>query len=192
MQRRIEQTHRHRTIADDLVHLIEIFFQHRTNFIQRLLAGFVVIGEDHFTHNIDTVAFKEHMLSTAETDAFRTELNRLFGIARRIGVGANFHALDLIDPAHEFAKVTGQRRRFGLQLAGINGTGGAIERQRIFCREDLAVDGECLGIIVDAQIMSTGNAALTHTASNNGCMGGHAATSGDNTLCRNHTAEIFR
>ena len=192
MQRRIKQTYRHRTFADDLIHLIEIFFQHWTNFIQRFLTSFLIFGKNHLTHHIDAVAFKEHMLGTAETDALGAEFNRLFGITRRIGIGTNLKTFDLIDPAHEFTEITGERRRFSRQFAFINCTCGAVQRQRILRRKDFTVDGKRLGLIVDAQIMSTGDTAFAHAASNDGRMGGHAAASGDNALCGDHATQIFR
>ena len=150
MQRRIKQTHGHRTVADDFVHLVEVFFQHRTNLIQRFLTRFFIISENHFTHNVDAIPFKEHVFGTAETDALCTEFNRLFCVTRRIRVGAHLKTLDLIYPTHKFAEIAGQRRCFRRHFAFINSTRRTVERECIGRGKYFSVNRQRLGVVVNA------------------------------------------
>ena len=61
---------------------------------------------------------EEHVLGTAESDAFGAERARLDGVAGDVGVGADFHGAIRVRPAHELLQFGVVRGRVeGIQLA---------------------------------------------------------------------------
>ena len=56
----------------------------------------------------------------------------------------------------------------------------------------LACQLELLVLLVHLDVAAAGYAAGTHTTSNNGCVGGHTATNGQDTLRYLHTCDILR
>ncbi len=85
----VEQTDCHSEAIHSLEDSFEIATLHGEKFSESSTSSFFVGCEDHFTHGFDSVAFEEHVLCAAETDALCAKLAGLSGIVRRIGVGAN-------------------------------------------------------------------------------------------------------
>ena len=71
MQRRIQETNRHRTAPQRFVHADKVFALIRKQFGQRRFPLFHGIRQDHAAELGNAFRFKEHMLRTAQADAFR-------------------------------------------------------------------------------------------------------------------------
>ncbi len=171
VQRRIKQANGHRQALHDLEKAQEVTLLHRQNLIQGTFTTFQVGREDHLTHCGDTVTFEEHMLCPAETDPFGTEVTGHLGIVRGIGVGANTHPTDTIDPLHQLAEFTGQLRLDSRHFALHDFTGRTIEGDHIAFLEDLAITGsKLLAGIINLDVTAAGNTALAHATSNHSRM----------------------
>ena len=81
VQRRIEETDGGREALQLLEHADEIFALVGQEFRQRSFAVVGVVGEDHFAHGVDAIAFEEHVLRAAEADAGRAERDRIRAFA---------------------------------------------------------------------------------------------------------------
>ena len=99
MQRRIKQTHRHRTAFHCLENSLEVSLLVGKNLSQSLLA------------------FKEHVFRTAKTDTHSAKITCYCGIMRSIRIGTNLQLRIFVCQIHQFRKVTGQLSRFCLHLS---------------------------------------------------------------------------
>src|SRR5436189_164837 len=70
----------------------------RQQFRERRLPRLERVGEDHLAHRVDAVPLEEHVLGAAESDADRTERDRIPRLLRRVRVGAHDHPRGLIAP----------------------------------------------------------------------------------------------
>ena len=96
----------------------------------------------------DTAFLEEHVLGTAQTDAFCAQLPGLLGITGRVGVGADLQTAVLVSPSHDAAELAGDLSVLGLDDAIIDAAGGAIQRQLVAFVEDLAGQGELLVLLI--------------------------------------------
>ena len=123
MQRRIEEADGGREALERLEDADEVFALIRQQLRQRGFAVFDVVGENHFAHRVDAVAFEEHVLGAGEADAGRAERD---GVARSApacrrwcGPGG---AVALRAPLHELEEVLellgGLRGLVAVQQAG--------------------------------------------------------------------------
>ena len=108
MERRVKQTDGNRQTAHCAVNCLKVAALHRQDLGQSCLALLERIGNDHLTNRLDAGRLEEHMLGTAEADAFLRRTCGLRCITRRIAVGANVQGANLVSPAHEAAEVAGQ------------------------------------------------------------------------------------
>ena len=69
MQRRIEEPNGGRQPLEFGEHAQEVLTLVREKFIERSLSIFGFVGQDHLAHGIDTIAFKKHVLGSAQPDA---------------------------------------------------------------------------------------------------------------------------
>src|SRR5699024_1995363 len=139
MQRGIEQADGYRQAAHRAIDGFKVAALHGQDLGERRLALLDRVGYDHLAHRLDALGLEEHMLGTAQADAFRAELARLGGVARGVAVGADVQGADLIRPAHEAAEVAGQLRVLGIDLAEVYVAGRAIERDELALVNDRAV-----------------------------------------------------
>ena len=171
VQRRIEQADGYRQTAHCAVDCLEVAALHRQDLGQSGLALLERVSNDHLADRLDAGRLKEHMLGTAQADAFRAELACLRCIARRIAVGANMQGADLVSPAHEAAEVAGQLSFLRRDSAEVNVAGRAVERNNVAFLGNRAVserDGLVLFGNLDA--VYAGNTAGAHAACNYGCV----------------------
>ena len=105
MQRRIQKPDRCRVPLQLLEHSGEILPLIRQDFCERLFSLWFRVGQNHFAHGVDAIAFKEHMLGTAKSDTGSTEGEGMSSLFWSVGVGANFHASDLGAPVHQLLEV---------------------------------------------------------------------------------------
>ena len=70
VQRRVEQSDGDRQAGHDLEQFGEILPLHRQQLGERRAPSFLGVGEDHLAHRDDALALEEHVLGSAEADAF--------------------------------------------------------------------------------------------------------------------------
>ena len=154
-------------------------------------AAFFIIGEDHLAHDIDAVAFKEHVLCAAQANAFGAKLARGSRIVWRVRIGAHIECANLICPAHQGGKITRKFRLLCGNLAEHDFTRRTINRDPVAAFDNRIANGELVFCVVDDQIAATRYAAFAHTASNHRSVRGHAPACGENALCSVHAADVF-
>ena len=153
------------------------------------LTAFEGSGEDHLAHGVDAVALEEHVLRAGESDAGGTERESDAGLFRGVGVGADGEAGGLAAPLHELEEVLkflGLLGNFistddagddfagrGLELAAVNGAGGAVDAHEVALFEGLTGGFDGLLVVVDFQCGSTANAHLAHLAGDECGVGGN-------------------
>ena len=194
MQRRVQITDGHRTIAHDAVHSGKVSFLERLNLSQSNLALFNGTCADHLTHSSNTILSEEHMLGTAQANAFSAHINSVLCIARVIGVGHNLHLACFVSPAHKALEVSVLGGSDGSDLAFVDVAGRAINAHPVTLMEGVAVNGDNLCIVIDSNIViiaAAGNTAGTHATCNNSCVAGHAAADGQDALRNLHADDIF-
>ena len=102
MQRRIEQADRGRQAFERPEHAFEIFALIRQQFGERLFAVAHVVGQDHFAHGVDAIAFEEHVLGAAQADAFGAERDGV-GDLIRLSALVRTAARDFRAPVHQLS-----------------------------------------------------------------------------------------
>src|SRR5271168_362973 len=168
---------------------------------------FLGVGQNHLAHGVDAVAFEEHVLGAAESDAVRAEGNCVGGLFGGVGVGADAHAGGFGAPVHELLEILvglalPWRQRFfdehlddfrggGGNLAGIDFARGAVDGECVAFLIGVAVDGHGFGGVVDLQCGGAANADLAHLAGNEGRVRADTAFRGENAFGGDHAAEIF-
>ena len=194
MQRRIQITDGHRTVAHDAVHGDEVGLLVGLDLGQSGLALFHRTGADHLADSLDAVLGEEHMLGTAQTDAFSTHVDSVLGVARVVGVGQDLHLTGSVSPGHEALEVGVLGGSHGGNLALVDVTGGAVDAHPVALMEEVTVDGDGLGVVVNDNIVvvaAAGDTAGAHATSDNGGVAGHTATDGQDALRNLHADDIL-
>ncbi len=166
------------------------------------------LGEDHLPHRVDAVALEEHVLGAAQADADGAERNRRFRLLRRVGIGADRHPGRLRAPFHQLLEVAelfgGPRRRVvvhqagddfgrrGLELAGVDLAGGAVDRHPIAFLEGPAAHADLPGAVVHLDLGGAADADLAHLPGHQRRVRGHAAAGREDAFGGDHAAQIFR
>lgn len=107
--------------------------------------------QNHFTDSRDTIRLEEHVLSTAQADTFRTELDSLLGVARGIRIGADAQTAGSVSPAHEASKLAGDGRFNRRNLAIVDVAGRAVEGDEVTLVVHLVANGQGLCFFVNLQ-----------------------------------------
>ena len=194
MQRRIQITDGHRTLAHDAVHSGEVGLLERLNLSQGSLALLNGTGADHLTDSLDAILGEEHVLGTAQTDALGTHVNGVLRVTRVVGVGHDLHLAVCVSPAHEALEVGVLGGSDGSDLALVDVAGGAVDAHPVTLVEGVAVDGDDLGVIVDGDVVivaAAGDAAGAHAAGDNSSVAGHTAADGQDTLRDLHADDVL-
>ncbi len=132
VQRGIEQTDGDSISVHGFEDTLEVATLHREQQLcESLTASFDIARKDHFAHSLDAVAFEEHMLRTAQTDALSAEVACLLGIAGRVGVGAHESLGIFSREIHDSAEVTVEFGIGGGHLTVIDVTGRSVERDPV-------------------------------------------------------------
>ena len=192
MQRRIQITHRHRTAFQCLIHALEVSLLERQNLCQCSLTLLHGIRQNHLADLRNTLRIKEHVLGTAQTNAFCTQTNRIGCILRGICIGADGQLTEAVCPCHDTAEVTAYRCFYRGDHALINLAGGAVKGNFIAFMEGIAAQGKFLCILINLDVTAAGYTAGTHTAGYYCCMGSHAAANGQDAFCCMHAFNVLR
>ena len=153
VERRVDESDGARATFEGFEDLLEVLALEGKQFVESgVLCGLVFAGEDHALNDRSSVVAEEHVLGSAEADAFGTEFDGLEGVFGRVRVGADFELAEFVGPAHEGAEVAGHFGVFDRDLTVDDFTGGAVERDVVaFVDGDIA-DGEASGTGVDADV----------------------------------------
>ena len=141
----------------------------------------------------NAIGSKEHVLGAAQSDAFRAERPRLYGVAGNIGVGAHLHGAEWLAPTQKFLQLGIIRRsRHGVQLAFQHASGAAIERDPVAFLQNFILHPHDALLLIHAELARAHHAAFAHAASDHGGVAGHAAARGKNPCRHLHAVNVFR
>jgi len=118
------------------------------------------------------------VLGAAEADPLGAEVPRLGGIVRGVGVCTYLQPAELVGPAEDRLEVLVDLGRDERNLPDDHLARAAVDRQGVPFGQRVAADAQRAGLEVDRQALAAGDAGLSHAASDDGCMGGHAAVGG--------------
>ena len=192
MKRRIQETDSNRVTFQSFIQFFEVSLLFRKNLSQSCFSFFYCFSTDHFTECIDSVTFKEHMLCTAKTNTFCTQLTSFFSICRSICVCTNFHSSVFVSPSHDSSEFTCDCSVYSRDDTVIDITCGTIQRNCISFMVFFSSQCKSLVFFVHCDISTTGYTTGSHTTGNYCCMRCHTTTNCQDTLCRFHTGDIFR
>jgi len=191
VQRGIEEADGHRTALERDIHGLKVALLHRLELGERLLTLLERVGANHLADGGDTVSLEEHMLGAAEADALGAELDRLRGIVRVIGVGADAQTAILVRPAHDAAELAADGGVDRGDCAVVDVAGGAVDGEPVALVVDLAGELELLVLLIHLDVAAAGDAALAHAARHDGRVGGHAAADGQDALRGLHALNVL-
>ena len=198
VQRRIERANDHRIAVHRFKQSGEILALHGQQLLERLIARLFVLGQNHGLHERNAIGREEHVLGTAQSDAFGAELARGYGIARNIGIGPHAEiTAKLIGPFHELDE-QGRLRigLFRLGLAEINVGRGSVERNPVALFDDDVfgpnLHRELLLVLFDVQRARADHARQTHAARNHRRVARLAAHRGQHARRYFHAVNIVR
>ncbi len=132
------------------------------------------------------------MLGTAQTDTLSAQLARLFSVSRCVCICTNLELSELICPSHNSAELACDFSVNRRDNSVVDVTCRAVNRDVVALFVNLAAESELLILLVHNDVAAARYTAGTHTARNNGCVRGHTAANGQNTLCNLHTGNILR
>src|SRR5690554_493070 len=100
MQRRIQQTNSYRQTLHGLEDAFKVAFLERQKLSQCCFPSGGVIGKDHLPHEGRAIAFKEHVLSTAQSNAFSAKIKGSLTVMGCVSIGSDTEGSKLISPLH--------------------------------------------------------------------------------------------
>ena len=192
MQRRIQEADRDRSTLHGLVQALEVALLERDQLVQGSFSLLSGIGEDHLADLRDTVRVEEHVLGSGQTDALCAEADRIGGVCRGICIRADVKSSVLVGPVHDALEVSGDGSLDCRDIAEVDLAGGAIQGDVVALVDCVAAECEVLLILVHIHVTAAGDAAGAHASCDNGCMGGHAASHGQDALCGVHAVDVLR
>ena len=103
VQRRVEQSHRHRQPVHRGEDADEVFALHQAELLQRLGLLGRRVREDHAAHDGQPVLAEEHVLGAAQADALGPEVARVGRVLTGVGVGPHgqMALADLVGPRED-------------------------------------------------------------------------------------------
>ena len=191
MKRWIQETDGYRASLKSLIESLEVRLLIWKNLVKSNFSLFLCIRTDHLTESSDSLRIEEHMLCTAESDTFCTELTSLLSISRGISVCTNLKSSELISPGHNTSELTSDRSVYGWNQSSVNVTSCTIDRDLRSLCECLSSECELLVLLVHVDVATSRYTAGTHTTGNYGCVACHTTTYGKDTLSSLHTCDIF-
>ena len=192
MKRRIDVTDGHGLSVQGLVHGLEVSLLEGKQLIEGLLTGLNGLGKDHLSDLRDTIRLEEHVLGTAKADTLSAKAYRILGILRGICIGTYAKLSVLVSPVHDTLEVSANGCILGLDISIVDLTGRTVQRDVVSLMIGVSAQLEILLFFVDLDLAASGYAAGSHTTGNNGCVRGHTASYGQDTLGSVHTLDVLR
>src|SRR5215210_6966793 len=155
-----------------------------TGFAPVLRACGLERDEDRVAHDLEPLAFAEHVLGPAEADALRAVAPGLRGLLGLVRVGPDLEPADFVGPAEDLLELglVLEPGRDGRDRAQIDLAGRAVDADRIALGERLAARSRGLRGVIDDQLVAAGDARLADLARDDGGVGRGAAAGGENPL----------
>jgi len=142
VDRRVEQADDDREGRHDLEQGLEVLLLQGQQTVERFLALFLGVGNDHVDDDRQARRVIEHALGAGQADADGAVLERPTRIDRGVGVGHDLDPGDLVGPAQERDQLLGELRLHGRDLAQVDLTGGPVQRDHVaFLAEHLGPVG---------------------------------------------------
>src|SRR5699024_7474447 len=168
VKRRVKETDRYRVALKSLVQFLEVSLLLRKDLLKSCLSLFLCLRADHLAECVDSVALEEHMLCTAQTDAFSAQLACFLRVSRCITVCADFHCSVLVSPAHDASQLACDRSVYCRDDSVVDVTCGSVDGDRVSLVELFACECESLICFGHSDVAASGYTACTHTTCNNG------------------------
>ncbi|CRH91878.1 Uncharacterised protein [Chlamydia trachomatis] len=217
MQRRINQTNRHRAPVHCGKHTEEIALLQWNKRLIGFLTLTITFGKNHFFDQLTAIA-KEHMLRAAQTNPLRPKISRALSILRVISICTHLQLCFLVCTAqnvmhsrHQFGHVFICRSSFDSSIISFgnighhcricdrnfpfeNFTSRAIDSDHVtsFIGGIFALHIHSACHLINHEVFCTHHAATPHAARHHSCMRGLAAASRKHTSSHNHALKIIR
>ena len=192
MQRGIQKADSDRAALHGLVDSFKVGLLHGLQLAQSLLTLLHRVGNDHLADGGNAVGIKEHMLGTAQTNAFGAEVDGLTGVLGGVGIGADLQGAELVGPGHDTAKLAGDLGLGCVEPLAVDVAGGAVEGDPVTLFVDLAAQLKLPVGFVHLNGAAAGDAAGTHTTGHNGGVGGHTAANRQDAAGKVHALDVLR
>ncbi|HEY5000042.1 MAG TPA: hypothetical protein VII36_12890, partial [Usitatibacter sp.] len=185
---------------------LEVGALHRLQLGQRSTAPRDIARDNHLAHGVDPVTLEEHVLGTAEADAFGPEPAGDPSVLRRVGVGADAKATNLVGPSEQSsvrrvgwrvfraARAPNDRNDFawdGGQIAEVHAASRPVDGDPIPLVNGQVSDAETAVVEAHLELLASDDRALTHTACDNRGVAGHAAARREDRARRNDAVEVL-
>ena len=170
MQRRIEQADRHGQPGHRLEDGLEVALLHRQQLVERLATAVLALGKDHLAHDGQPVLGHEHVLGAAQADAFRSELARLRGILRGVGIRTHLQSPVLVAPAEDRLEIVVDGGCHERHLSHDHRSGTAVDREEIALGQGRFANGDHARVEVDREPFAARDTRLAHAPRHHRCV----------------------
>ncbi len=169
----------------------EVFALDEAQLLERLGLLGRRLRQDHASHDGEAVLAEEHVLGTAQADAFGPEAARVGGVVAGVGIGAHGQVAlaDGVGPRQdgvEGGRRLGRRER---HLAGHHNAGAAVERDPVTFPERDAVRRHLS--VPDAQDLGTDDGGLAPAPGDDGGVTDQAAACRQDALGGQHAVHVL-
>ncbi len=120
MERRVKQTNVNRTAVHCLEDAVEVSLLVRKQLSKSLLASFSILSKNHFAHCNNLLCLEEHVLCTAKTDTYSTEVACNLCIVWCISVCTNNELCIFLAKSHQVGEVARNLSCLCLNLSFVN------------------------------------------------------------------------
>jgi len=172
--------------------LLEIFLLEWLQFLESNISSILVLSNDHFSEMLDSLLFKEHMLSSAKSNSFSTIFESNLDLMWFFGIGFDHHGLVFLGPFHDSVEIFGHFWVHDFNLSIEDFTSSTIKGDVVTFTESFTTNSDSLIFVANDKFTATGNTAFSHSSSNDSSMRSHTTSSGKDTLSSIHTDKIFR
>lgn len=151
----------------------EVFFLELFELLEGSLSFSFVAGNNHLSDSEDSFLLEEHVLGSAKTNTFGTEINSSFSILWGISVSSDLELSDGISPDHDGPEVSGlEVWTLELDFSFVDISGVTVKSDVVAFLEDLSVlQLEILLLFVDFDdVLPTTDTGSAHTSADDGGM----------------------
>ena len=191
MERGIEQPDRDRQPVHDFEDPLEVAALDREQLRERLATPGFIRGDDHLTHQRDTVTLEEHVFGPAQPDPLGAEFARPAGVSRDVGVGPDPQPALGVGPRHQSIEFLSDLRRDELGRAQNDPARRAVDGDDLATLHRPAVYPELAGGRIDIQLLGAHDTRLAHTARYHRRVTRHAAARSENRARCHHAVEVL-
>ncbi|HRD86244.1 MAG TPA: hypothetical protein PLF63_13855, partial [Rubrivivax sp.] len=187
----VDQADGHRQAVHRREQALEVGALKGQQCLQGLVPCRIVARQDHALHLRQAVGLEEHMLGAHQADALGTIGTGPFGVARVVGVGPHPQAADAVGPLQQLEQVRVlEVRDHGLELTGVDLTGGAVQRHEVAFAEDAAADPELAPVGVDLHRQHAHHGGLAELSRHQRGVAGAATAAGQDATRREHAVHV--